>query len=52
MTTESVTPQVLHAGPSPCGLVRRLVAEVIAARAPITSCSPCSKIPRSKSRWA
>ena len=52
MTTESVAPEVLHAWAIYLGPVRRLVAEVIAERAPITSCSPCWRIPRSKSCWA
>jgi len=38
-------------GPSICGPVRR-PAEVIDERAPITSCSPCWRTPRSKSCWA
>jgi len=46
MTTESVEPATLHRlGHLSAGQLRRLVAEVIADMAPITSCSPCFEEP-------
>ena len=52
MTTESVVPEVLH----PWAIYMRASEEarrrVIAELAPITSYSPCWRIPRSRPCWA
>ena len=52
MTTEPVAPETLHAWNIYLRASEEAVAEVIAELAPITSCSPCWTIPRSKPCWA
>ena len=52
MTTESVAPEVLHAWSIYLQASEEHAGEAIAELAPITSCLPCSRIPRSKSCWA